>query len=97
MKFNTMQEMLDSIRTFVKENPTAFIEVSDIPELLQLGFKATNDDGSTEVWSVPMVRVKKEDALSNEEHQVLQQFANARLEYRKAEKAYLSMITGSGT
>ena len=94
MRYDSMKEMLESIRVFMRTNPDALLEICDIPTKLCIGFKATKNNIET-FWNLRIVHLKNNDgALNEEEMKIVDNHLKSSVAASKAEKAYINMIAG---
>jgi hypothetical protein len=94
MHFNSMKELLTDLRSFMKDNPSAYLSIKDNPNELRVGFEAITDD-TTKCWTCALSKVKNDDgAFSNDEKKIVQEFFDARVAYNVAMGKYLRLISG---
>lgn len=97
MHFNNMKDFLDSIRLFMKNNPTAFLQRADEPKQLRVGFEAVtdtpNNDGTK--WTISIIKFKEVEGILNlQEQKIVKKHYTTSVAYSKAEAKYINMIAG---
>jgi hypothetical protein len=99
MLYQSMSELLKDLRQFAKENPTAHIRESDVPQKLWIGFSAIKDGEIEYVreWTITLSKFKEAttntDNFTPEEHKAIGHFFKARVEFNDAQTEYLKAIT----
>jgi hypothetical protein len=99
MLYQSMSELLIDLRQFVKENPTAYIQVNDVPQKLWIGFSAMTDDEVeyAREWTITLSKFREAttntDNFTPEEHKAIGHFFKARVEFNDAQTEYLKAIT----
>ena len=93
MHFNTIKEFLKSFRTFVSENPTAYIKIKDDPRNLRIGFEAILDEGPNQEWTLPISQIKK--GTHDLDQNIIKDYFKACVTLNEAEADYVNMFAGT--